>query len=133
MRGITGRIDDRRMVGIQSPQSIDQGKGFGRAVHTGLTDGMVPCQRGDVCIEEKRSNGRSAGIQCKLCSPPKIENAFLRIRGWRLSVKEGPAAVEDRLSEFWRDVDRRQVSCAECRHEQDKLEVGHPWILDIER
>jgi hypothetical protein len=63
------RIDDRRMVGIQLLQSIDQGKGFRGAGHASLTHRMVPYQSCDVCIEEKRSDRRSAGIERELRSP----------------------------------------------------------------
>lgn len=106
---MSGRIDDRRTVGIQLSQSIDQGKGFGRAGHASFTHRMVPHKRGDVCLEEKRSDRRSAGIERELRSSSEIENAFLRMRGWCVSVEESPATIEDRLSQFLRDVDRREI------------------------
>ena len=132
-RWVTGRIDDCRMVGIQFPQSIDQGKGFRCGGHASLAHWMVPHQGCNVCIEEKRSDRSSAGIERELRSPAQIKNAFFRIRGGCLGVKESPAAIKDRLPKFLRDIDRRQVCCAECRHEQDELEVRHFWVLNIER
>lgn len=48
-------------------------------------------------------------------------------------MKERPTAIKDRLSQFLRDIDRREICCAKCRHEQDELEVGHVGILNIER
>ncbi len=66
---MTGRIDGRRVVGIQLPQSIDQGNGFRRAGHASLAHRMVPHQSRDVCIEEKRSDCGSAGIERELRSP----------------------------------------------------------------
>lgn len=106
---MTGRIDDHRTVGIQSPQSIDQRKGFRCALHTSFTDRMVPHESGDVCLEEKRSDRGSAGIERELRSPSEIENAFLRMRGWCTSVEKSPATIEDRLSQCLRDIDRRDI------------------------
>ncbi len=126
-------IDDRRMVRIQLPQSIDQGKGFRGAGHASLTHRVVPHKGGNVCIEEERSDRRNTGIERKLRSPSEIENAFFGIGGWRVGVKEGPATIKDRLSQLLRDIDRCQIRCAKCRHEQNELEVGHFWIANIKR
>jgi hypothetical protein len=130
---MTRRIDDRRMVGIQLLQSVDQGKSFGCAVHASLTHRMVPHQGCNVCIEEKRSDRRGAGIKGELRSSSQIKNAFFRVRGGCLGVQECPTTIKDRLPQFLRDIDRRQLCCAECRHEQNELEVRHFWVLDIER
>jgi len=130
---MTRRIDDRRMVGIQLSQSIDQWSGFRCAGHASLAHRMVPHQSWNVGIEEKRSDRRSTGVERKFCSSSEIKNAFLRIRGRRLGVNEGPAAIKDRLPKFFRDIDRRQICRAECRHEQDELEIGHARILNVQR
>lgn len=133
MRWAAGRIDDRRTVGIQLPQSIDQRKGFGRAGHAGLAHRMVPHQSRDVGIEEKRSHRGSAGVEREFRTCSQIKHAFVRIRGWCLGVKESPTAIKDGLPEFPRDIDRLQLCRAERGHEQDELEVGHSRILNIER
>ncbi len=92
---------------------------------------MIPYEGGDVCIEEERSDRRCTGIQRELRSPSEIENALFGVCGRWLCVKEGPTAIEDGLSQFLRDIDRRQICCAEGRHEQDELEVRHLGILNI--
>ncbi len=97
---MTRRIDDRRSVGIQLSQPIDQRKSFRCAGQARLTHRMIPHQSCDVCIEEKRSDRGRAGIECELRSPSEIKNAFFRVRGWRVGVKEGPAAIKDGLSQF---------------------------------
>ena len=94
---------------------------------------MVPHQSCDVCVEEQRSDRRRAGIECELRSPSEIKNTFFGIGGWCVGVKESPTAVKDGLSQFLRDIDCRQIRCAECRHKQDELEVRHFGILNIER
>jgi hypothetical protein len=47
-------------------------------------------------------------------------------------VKECPATIEDRLSEIFGHIDRREVCRAESGHEQHELEVGHPGIMNVE-
>ena len=128
---MTGRIDDGRTIGIQFPQSIDQGKGFRCTVHAGFTHRMVPHQSWNVGIQEKRSDRSRTGIERELGSSSEIKHAFLRIGWWIVGVNEGPAAIKDRLPQFLRDIDGREICGAKCRHEQDKLEVGHSWVLDI--
>ncbi len=94
---------------------------------------MVPHQGRNICLVEEGSDRSSTGVERELCSPSEVKHAFLRGGRWWFGVNEGPAAVEDRLPQFLRDIDRRQICRAECRHEQDELEVGHVWILNIER
>jgi hypothetical protein len=130
---MTRRIDDCRMVGIQLPQSIDQGNGFGRAGHASLAHRMVPHQGRNICLVEERSDRRSAGVERKFCSSSEVQHAFLRDGRWWFGVNEGPAAIKDCVPKFFRDIDRSQICRAECRHEQDELEIGHARILNIER
>jgi len=130
---MTRRIDDRRTVRIQLSQSIDQGNGFGRAGHASLAHRMVPHQGRNICLVEERSDRRSAGVERKFCSSSEVQHAFLRDGRWWFGVNEGPAAIKDCVPKFFRDIDRRQICCAECRHEQDELEIGHARILNIER
>ena len=130
---MTRRIDDCRMVGIQLPQSIDQGNGFGRAGHASLAHRMVPHQGRNICFVEEGSDRRSAGVERKFCSSSEVQHAFLRDGRWWFGVNEGPAAIKDCVPKFFRDIDRSQICRAECRHEQDELEIGHARILNIER
>ncbi len=127
------RINDRRMVWIQLSQSIDQRKGFRCAAQAGVTDRMIPHQSGDVGVKEKRSNRGHTGIQREFRPSTQIEHALLRIRRRCLGVKKRPAAIKDRLSQFFRDIDRRQIRGAERGDEQDELEIRHSGILNIER
>ncbi|TKS60455.1 MAG: hypothetical protein EWM72_01345 [Nitrospira sp.] len=46
---------------------------------------------------------------------------------------ERPAPIENRSPQVFRDVDLVRIGRAEGRYEEDKLQVRHPRILDIER
>lgn len=48
-------------------------------------------------------------------------------------MDEGPTAIKNHSPEVIRNVDRVQVSRAEGCYKEDKLQVRHAWILDIER
>lgn len=111
------RIDDRRMVGIQLPQSIDQRSGFRCAGHASLAHRMVPHQGRNVCLVEEGSDRGSTGVEREFRSSSEVQYACLRGGGWWFGVNEGPAAIKDRLPQFLRDIDRRQICRAECRHE----------------
>ena len=114
---MTRRIDDRRMVGIQLPQSIDQRSGFRCAGHASLAHRMVPHQGRNVCLVEEGSDRGSTGVEREFRSSSEVQHACLRGGGWWFGVNEGPAAIKDRLPQFLRDIDRRQICRAECRHE----------------
>lgn len=94
---------------------------------------MVPHQGCNICLVEEGSDRRHTSIKRELRSPSEVQHACLWVGGWWFGVNEGPAAIKDRLPKFFRDIDRRQICRAECRHEQDELEVGHVGILHIER
>lgn len=94
---------------------------------------MVPHQGGDVCLVEERSNRRSTGLERELCPSSEVKNAFARVGGWWLGVNQCPTAIKDRLSKVFGHIDGREICCAESRHEQDKLEVRHFGIVNIER
>jgi len=127
------RIDVRRMVGIQLSQSIDQWSGFRCAGHASLAHRMVPHQSRNICLVEEGSDRRSTGVEREFCSSSEVQHALLGSGRWWFGMNEGPAAIKDRLPQLLRDIDRRQICRAECRHEQNELEIGHVGILHIER
>lgn len=126
------RIDDVLAVRIQLSQSIDQGKSFGCTVHAWGTHRMVPHQGGNVGLAEEGSDRRSTGVERELRPSSEVKNPFFLVRRWWLGVNECPATIKDRLSEIFGHIDRREICRAESRHEQDKLEVGHSGIMNIE-
>ena len=94
---------------------------------------MIPYQSWNVGIKKKRSDRSSTGVEREFRSSSEVKHPFLRVGGWWFGVNEGPAAIKNRLPQFLRDIDRREICRAECRHEQDKLEVGHVGMVNIER
>ncbi len=48
-------------------------------------------------------------------------------------MDQRPAPIKNRSPQVFRDVDRVQIGRAEGRHEEDKLQIRHPRILDVER
>jgi hypothetical protein len=130
-RGLIRRIDDARVIRIQSPQSIDERTGFGRAVHTGITHWVVPDQGGNVRLKEECSDRRCTGVECELCPSSEVKHSLFRIC-WRwVRVDERPTAIKNCLPELGREVERRQIRGAKGRDKQDKLQVRHSRILNI--
>ncbi len=94
---------------------------------------MVPHQRRNICLVEEGSDRRSTRVKREFCSSSEVQHTLLRGgRRW-FGMNKGPTAIKDRLPQFFGEIDRRQICRAECRHEQNELEIGHARILNIER
>ncbi len=93
---------------------------------------MVPHQGGNVGLVEEGSDRRSTGLERELRPSSEVKNPFFGVRRWWLGMNECPATIEDRLSEIFGQIDRREICGAECRHKEDELEVGHSGIMNIE-
>lgn len=132
-RGLLSGVDDIRIVGVQLPQSIDQWFGSRRTVPGRFTHRMVPDKRCNAGLQEKGADDGDAGLQREFRSIPEIKDSFFRVRRRGFRMDERPAPIENRSSQVFRDVDVVQIRRAEGRHEEDKLQVRHSGILDIER
>jgi hypothetical protein len=127
------RIDAFRIIGVQLPESLDQGDGSRRTLPGGFTNRMVPDHRRDAGLAEESADGRYTGFQREFRPCSEVKDAFSRIRRRGFGMNECPAAIENRPSQVFRDVDRWQICRAERRHEENKLQVRHPRILHVER
>lgn len=128
-----GRIDDIGSIGVQFPQPIDERKSFGCAIQAWFTDRVVPHQRRNVSLKEERSNRRSARVESEFGPTAKVKYPVFGIDRWGLSVEQRPASVKDGFPKIRWDVDCLQIGRAESRHKEDKLQIRHVGVLDIER
>lgn len=106
-------IDASRIVGVQLPQSIDQGFGSGRALPRGIADRMVPNKCRDAGLEEERAYRGDTGFQREFRSVPEIEDTFFLICRRRYRMDQRPAPIKNRSPQVFRDVNRVEIGRAE--------------------
>ena len=93
---------------------------------------MVPGQCSHSGIRKNLPDRGDQRIKRQLRAKSKVQHALSRVGRRRLRTDERPAAVKDFPSQVFRDVQGREAGRAQSRHQQNKLQIRHARVLDIQ-
>lgn len=129
---VSGTVGGRRGIWIQFVQPVNKWFGGRTAGTCGVTGRMIPCQRYNSRFRKELANRRHQGIKRQLRTKPKVQHSLRLSDGGRIGVDQGPAGIKDSPAEIFRHVQRLQPGCAQSGHDEHKLEIRHPGMLDIQ-
>ena len=118
-------------LGIELRESLDQRIGFGRARTGGVACCMVPGQDSDSCFGESRAYRFDHRLHSELGPGTKVQDPILQSARRRGFVNERPAAIENRGTESFRNIEHGQTRRAECCDQQHELKIRHLGAMSI--
>ena len=95
------------IVGVQSPESVDEGQSCRRTFSGGIADRMVPANSRDTSLAQQSADGRGASLHCEIRSLAEIQGSFSRIGRGDVGAHESPTAIENSLAKVFGNVDLR--------------------------
>ena len=95
------------IVGVQSPESVDEGQGCRRTFSGRIADRMVPENGRDTSLAQQSADGRGACLHREIRSLAEIQDSFSRIGRWHVGAYESPTAIENSPAKVFGNVDRR--------------------------